>query len=108
MVTSVLPRRVAHGFSVQRWTSGHRFLHAAPAPYVLQSKQMSNTLTVRLPEDLAKWLADAARRSGVSRGRLVRTELERARNSSKRPFLQLAGKIEGPANLSTRKGFSRK
>jgi predicted transcriptional regulator len=69
---------------------------------------MSNTLTVRLPDDLAEWLDHAARRSGVSRGRLIRMELERARTSSKQPFLQLAGVVEGPENLSTRKGFSRK
>jgi predicted transcriptional regulator len=69
---------------------------------------MSNTLTVRLPDELAEWLNDAARRSGVPRGRIVRMELERARKSSKRPFLLLAGKIAGPADLSTRKGFSRK
>jgi hypothetical protein len=51
---------------------------------------------------------DAARQSGVSRGRMVRMELERARKTSKRPFLELAGKIAGPADLSRRKGFSRK
>jgi predicted transcriptional regulator len=69
---------------------------------------MSNTLTVRLPEELAEWLDQTARKSGVSRSRIVRIELEKARSSSKRPFLRLAGKIEGPADLSTRKGFSRK
>jgi len=69
---------------------------------------MSNTLTVRLPQDLAEWLDQAARKSGVSRGRIVRMELERARKSSKRPFLRLAGAVVGPANLSTRKGFTRK
>ena len=69
---------------------------------------MSNTLTVRLPEDLAEWLVEAARKSGVSRGRIIRMELERARDSSIQPFLRLAGAIEGPADLSTRKGFSRK
>jgi predicted transcriptional regulator len=69
---------------------------------------MSNTLTIRLPEELAEWLDDAARKSGVSRGRLIRMELERARASSKQPFMRLAGAVDGPANLSTRKGFSRK
>jgi hypothetical protein len=75
---------------------------------VLHLRQMGNTLTIRLPEDLAQWLNEAARRSGVSRGRLIRMELERARNSSKQPFMRLAGAIEGPADLSSRKGFSRK
>jgi predicted transcriptional regulator len=69
---------------------------------------MSNTLTIRLPEDLAEWLEETARASGVSRGRLVRMELERARDSSKQPFFRLAGAVQGPAGLSMRKGFSRK
>jgi predicted transcriptional regulator len=73
----------------------------------LRSK-WGNTLTVRLPEDLAEWLDETARKSGVSRGRIIRMELERARDSSERPFLRLAGAVEGPANLSARKGFSRK
>ena len=78
---------------------------AAP---VLHSEQMSNTITVRVPEDLAEWLNDASRRTGVPKGRIIREELERARNSPKRPFLRLAGAVAGPADLSTRKGFSRK
>jgi len=69
---------------------------------------MGNTLTVRLPQDLAKWLDEAARNSGVSRGAIIRTELERVRKSSKQSFLRLAGAVEGPADLSTRKGFSGK
>jgi len=69
---------------------------------------MGNTLTVRLPEDIAEWLDEVAQRSGVSRGRIIRMELERARKSSKKAFLRLAGAVEGPADLSTRKGFSRK
>jgi hypothetical protein len=69
---------------------------------------MGNTLSVRLPDDLAEWLEDAARRTGVSKGRIIREELERARNSAGRPFLRLAGAVSGPSGLSTRKGFSRK
>ena len=80
----------------------------AEALDVLHLKQMGNTLTVRLPEDLAEWLDEAARTSGLSRGGIVRMELERARKSPKRPFLRLAGAVDGPADLSMRKGFSRK
>ncbi|HXP89111.1 MAG TPA: CopG family transcriptional regulator [Bryobacteraceae bacterium] len=69
---------------------------------------MSNTLTVRLPEDLAEWLDQAARKSGISRGQIIRMELERARASSGKPFMRLAGIGEGPPGLSMRKGFSRK
>jgi hypothetical protein len=75
---------------------------------VLHSEQMSSTITVRVPEDLAEWLNDASRRTGVPKGRIIREELERARNSPNRPFLRLAGAVAGPADLSTRKGFSRK
>ena len=76
--------------------------------HVLHSEQMSNTITVRLPEDLAEWLETAARKTGVPKGRIVREELEKARNSTKRPFLRWAGTIAGPSDLSMRKGFSRK
>ena len=75
---------------------------------MLHFEQMSNTITVRLPEDLAKWLDHAARRTGLPKGRIVREELEKARNSAGRPFLRLAGAIAGPGDLSTRQGFSRK
>jgi predicted DNA-binding protein len=69
---------------------------------------MSNTITVRIPGDLAEWLAETARKTGVPKGRIVRDQLEKARRSEEKPFLRLAGVVAGPANLSTRKGFSSK
>jgi hypothetical protein len=42
-------------------------------------------------------------------GRLVREELERAkRENGSRPFMRFSGSIDGPPDLSSRKGFSRK
>jgi hypothetical protein len=75
---------------------------------VLHFEQMSNAITVRLPEDLAEWLETAARKAGIPKGRIVRQELERARNAAKRPFLRWSGAVAGPSDLSMRKGFSRK
>jgi hypothetical protein len=69
---------------------------------------MSNTITVRIPEDLAQWLDSTARKTGLPKGRIVREELEKARKSESKPFMRLAGVVDGPSNLSTRKGFSRK
>jgi predicted transcriptional regulator len=70
---------------------------------------MSNTLTIRLPEDLAKWLAEIAHETGIPAGRLVREQLQRARSEQEqKPYMELAGKITGPRNLSKRKGFSRR
>jgi predicted transcriptional regulator len=69
---------------------------------------MSNTLTVRLPDDLSQWLEETARKSGMSRGMIVRTQLEKAKKSGDKPFMRLAGIVEGPPGLSARKGFSRK
>jgi hypothetical protein len=63
------------------------------------SKQLSNTLTVRLPEDLPEWLDRVAQETGTSRGAIIRMELEKSRKSPGKPFLRLAGAIEGPANL---------
>jgi predicted transcriptional regulator len=74
----------------------------------VQFRRMSKTLTVRLSQDLAQWLDQTARTMGVPRSRIVRMELDRARKSAKKPFLHLAGTIEGPRDLSTRKGFSRR
>ena len=69
---------------------------------------MSNTITVRLPEDLAEWLDSASRSTGTPRGRIIRDQLQLARMREKRPFLRLAGSVEGPRDLSTRRGFSRR
>ncbi len=69
---------------------------------------MSNKATIRLPEDLAEWLDETARKTGLPRGRIVRMELEKARHSAKQPFLRLAGPVDGPRDLSMRSGFSRR
>jgi predicted DNA-binding protein len=66
---------------------------------------MRNSITVRLPEDLAEWLDAAARKTGVPRSGIVRDQLERARQTQERPFLRLAGAVSGPPDLSTRKGI---
>jgi predicted transcriptional regulator len=69
---------------------------------------MSHTITVRLTKDLAEWLAETARRSGVPMGRIVREALERVRaKSARQSFLRLAGAVRGPRDLSSRKGFAR-
>ena len=75
---------------------------------MLHSKQMSNTITVRLPDDLANWLENTARESRMPRGRIIREQLEKARQASEPAFMKLAGSVSGPRDLSTRKGFSRK
>jgi len=70
---------------------------------------MSDTITVRLPEDLAAWLAETTRRTGIPAGRIIREQLERAKaEAGDQGFLRLAGKISGPASLSSRKGFYRR
>jgi hypothetical protein len=43
----------------------------------------------------------------VPKGRIVREELERAKNSGEPGFLRWAGAVDGPAGLSQRKGFAR-
>jgi len=75
---------------------------------VLQLWEMRNTLTVRLPDDLAEWLEETAKEAGVAKGRIVREELQRARDARRRGFMRLAGAVSGPKDLSIRKGFSRK
>jgi hypothetical protein len=69
---------------------------------------MSKTITVRLTKELASWLDQASKRSGVPRGRIIREQLEKARDNGTQPsFMRLAGTVKGASDLSTRKGFSR-
>jgi len=69
---------------------------------------MSHTITIRLDPDLAEWLEQKAAKTGVSQGKLIRDQLEKARAAShKQAFLKLAGSVRGPRDLSERKGFSR-
>jgi len=69
---------------------------------------MSHTISFRLTKELAAWLEETAARTGVSQGRIIREQLERAKSGDAvRPFMQLAGSIRGPRDLSSRKGFSR-
>jgi len=70
---------------------------------------MSNTITVRLQPELAVWLEEASRISGSPKGQIVREQLEAAREKSRKSpgFSRLIGCVEGPKNLSERKGYSR-
>jgi hypothetical protein len=70
---------------------------------------MSNTLTIRLPEDMVDWLKESSRRTGVPVGRLIRQQLELAKaKQGKQNFMRHAGTMSGPRDLSSRKGYSRK
>ena len=71
---------------------------------------MSNTLTVRLPDELLEQLRRRARRMGLPVGRVVRHSIENtlAQDENIR-LLEFAGLIKGgPRDLSSRKGFSSK
>lgn len=70
---------------------------------------MSHTLTIRITDELRKWLEETSRRTQIPVGRIIREQLETAKaQAGKQPFLRHAGAIEGGAkNVSSRKGFSR-
>lgn len=67
---------------------------------------MGHTITVRLTPELAAWLEEQAATTGVSQGKIVRDQLERAKGGAQRPFMRLAGSVKGPKGLSARRGFS--
>jgi predicted transcriptional regulator len=67
--------------------------------------KMRHSVTVRLPTDLAMWLAKTAVESGRSQAYIVRRELERARNQTNQNFMRLAGIVSAASNLSQRKVF---
>jgi predicted transcriptional regulator len=70
---------------------------------------MSNTLTVRLPEEMMARLRAKARRSGLPMSKMVRQSLEAALDSDvNQTWRKYAGIIKGGLpDVSTRKGFSR-
>jgi predicted transcriptional regulator len=69
---------------------------------------MSTTLSIRLSDDLARWVEEQARSTGRSQGSLVKEALEKARRAEgAKPFMKLAGSVDGAEDLSQRKGFSR-
>lgn len=64
------------------------------------------TVTVKLPDPLAQWLARRARELGHAQSDLIRDALERLRDggvggSCHDAFDDLCGKIQGPKDLST-------
>ena len=66
---------------------------------------MSNTLTIRLTEEEAKWLNQTAKRLGKTRSAILHDQLRLARSPQK--FRGLVGAIEGgPDDVSERRGFS--
>jgi hypothetical protein len=70
---------------------------------------MSHTITIRLTPELEKWLDVVSRETGIPKGQFIREQLERVRvNTKQKRFMRLAGVIEGPPDLSSRKGYARK
>jgi hypothetical protein len=74
----------------------------------MRARRMKKTITVRLPSELAEWLASTAGKRGISQGRLIREQLEKARAGAGQAFLRLAGTVDGPPDLSKRLGFERR
>lgn len=69
---------------------------------------MSHTISIRLTKELAQWLERVVHETGIPAGRLIREQLERLREThGSQQFMKHAGKMSGPSDLSTRKGFSR-
>jgi hypothetical protein len=94
--------------SLARRPVGTRLALAEPALSALYFCHMSHTITIRLTKELAAWLEYMSAKTGVSQGKIVRDQLEKARAGAPRQsFMRLAGSIRGPRDLSSRKGFSR-
>jgi predicted DNA-binding protein len=68
---------------------------------------MSTTLSIRLPDELARWVEEKSQASGRSKGSLVKEALELIQVKEAKPFMRLAGKVKGASDLSSRKGFSK-
>jgi hypothetical protein len=69
---------------------------------------MRNRLTIRLSEELNRWLEEEAKSTGLPKGRIVKEPLEKLRTKKVRqPFLDLAGGVDGVPELSSGKGFTK-
>ena len=72
---------------------------------------MSQTISVRLDDELSAWLEKTAARVGVSQSQIVRDQLAKAKTAkAEKPFMRWAGSVQGllPRDLSQRKGYSRR
>jgi hypothetical protein len=75
---------------------------------------MSNTLTIRFPNELLERLREKSRRSGLPVGQMVRQFVENGlsgespanQNQAWRKYVGIFK--DGPPDLSSRKGYSRK
>ena len=69
---------------------------------------MSNTLTIRLPDELLQRLREKSRRTGLPMGQIARESLEITLDKKREPaWMKYAGTMSGPRDLSSRKGYSR-
>jgi predicted transcriptional regulator len=71
---------------------------------------MSNTVTLRLPDELQRRLRERSRRTGISVNRIVRDSLEKTLEKLEKDepaWMKYAGTMSGPPDLSSRKGYSR-
>lgn len=70
---------------------------------------MTHTITIRLTDELSRWLEQISRETGMPKSEFVREQLERVRTDKKQQrFMRLAGSVTGVPTLSSRKGYARK
>jgi len=69
---------------------------------------MSDTISIRLPKEVRERLDERAKRTGRSRNAIVNEAVEQSLAQEPKAFMALAGSMDGPANLSQRKGFAEK
>ena len=70
---------------------------------------MGNTISIRLTEEQRAWLEQRSRKTGLPISRIIRESIDKSRaDHSRDSWRSLAGSVKGlPADLSSRKGFSR-
>ena len=69
---------------------------------------MSHTVSIRIPESMNRRLEERAKRTGRTWSAVVKEALERSLEVEPKPFMALAGSLDGTRNLSKRKGISKK
>ena len=70
---------------------------------------MSETLTIRLGEQLAQALREEARQTGLARGEIARQAIETRLRSNRKltTMRRYFGTVRGPSDLSSNKAYRR-
>lgn len=80
----------------------------AGVPLLCYTGLMSQTLSIRLDDELVAALDEEAKRAGITRNRIVRNAIvQRLVHKNLGAFREVVGLMKGPRDLSTNRAYRR-